>query len=137
MMIHDERDVIFIGTVYGQNPDGQFAQRFGPINGAAGKRRLNVLFTRAKEQIVTFTSIPMAKFNPSASNEGTRLLKLWLQYCHTKKLGEKTSQSDSGGIPDSPFEEHVLSVQEPWLQINADSCEEIAKQIQIASHRCR
>ena len=106
----DERDVIFIGTVYGQNPDGQFAQRFGPINGAAGKRRLNVLFTRAKEQIVTFTSIPLAKFNPSASNEGTRLLKLWLQYCHTKKLGEKTAQSDSGGIPDSPFEEHVISV---------------------------
>jgi hypothetical protein len=106
----DERDVIFIGTVYGENSDGQFAHRFGPINGSAGKRRLNVLFTRAKEQIVTFTSIPLVKFNPSETNEGSRLLKLWLQYCDTKKLGEKTSQSDSGGIPDSPFEEHVISV---------------------------
>jgi transcription elongation GreA/GreB family factor len=108
----DERDVIFIGTVYGESPLGKFEQRLGPINGSAGKRRLNVLFTRAKEQMVTFTSIPLAKFKPKATNEGARLLKLWLEYCHTKKLGEKITQSDVGGIPDSPFEEHVISVVE-------------------------
>jgi len=106
----DERDVIFVGTVYGESPLGKFVQRFGPINGSAGKRRLNVLFTRAKEQMVTFTSIPLAKFDPIESNEGARLLKLWLEYCHTKKLGEKITQSEMGGIPDSPFEEHVISV---------------------------
>ena len=51
----DERDVIFIGTVYGPaQPQAPVMQRFGPINGLAGKRRLNVLFSRAKEQIVTF-----------------------------------------------------------------------------------
>ena len=59
----DERDVIFISTVYGDDIDGNFAQRFGPINGKAGKRRLNVLFTRAKEKILTFSSIPLDKFN--------------------------------------------------------------------------
>src|SRR5437868_4431372 len=53
-----ERDVIFIGTVYGpEEPGARVMQRFGPINGLAGKRRLNVLFTRAKEKIITFSSM--------------------------------------------------------------------------------
>lgn len=105
----DERDVIFIGTVYGADPDGRFYQRFGPINGPSGKRRLNVLFTRAKEEIVTFSSIPMEQFQPNANNEGASLLKLWLQFCATKRLGEVVIESGSGGTPDSPFEEHVIS----------------------------
>ena len=105
----DERDVIFIGTVYGADPDGRFYQRFGPINGPSGKRRLNVLFTRAKEEIVTFSSIPMEQFQPNANNEGASLLKLWLQFSGTKRLGEVVIESGSGGTPDSPFEEHVIA----------------------------
>ena len=105
----DERDVIFIGTTYGCDPTGKFYQRFGPINGPSGKRRLNVLFSRAKEQIITFSSIPLDKFQPSGTNQGARMLKLWLQFCATKRLGEVISQSDAGGVPDSPFEEHVIS----------------------------
>lgn len=105
----DERDVIFIGTTYGPDPNGKFYKRFGPINGTSGKRRLNVLFTRAKEQIITFTSIPLDSFEPDFNNQGARLLKLWLQYSSTGRLGETIVQSESGGTPDSPFEEHVIS----------------------------
>lgn len=105
----DERDVIFIGTTYGCDPTGKFYQRFGPINGPSGKRRLNVLFSRAKEQIVTFSSIPVEKFQPSDTNEGAKLLKLWLQFAATKRLGESLAYSGRGGVPDSPFEEHVIS----------------------------
>ena len=104
----DERDVIFIGTVYGYDSLGKFYQRFGPINGASGKRRLNVLFSRAKQQIVTFTSIPLGDFHPSANNEGATLLKRWLEFSATKRLGEVAHQHDRAGHPDSPFEEHVI-----------------------------
>ena len=104
----DERDVIFIGTVYGADPTGRFYQRFGPINGPAGKRRLNVLFSRAKEKIVTFSSIPLEKFSPSEGNQGATLLKLWLQYCATTRLGERVIDSEQSGLPDNPFEEHVI-----------------------------
>lgn len=104
----DERDVIFVGTVYGRDPQGKFYQRFGPINGAAGKRRLNVLFSRAKEQIVTFSSIPMADFNPSITNEGATLLRRWLEFSATKKLGEVAHSHDRAGHTDSPFEDHVI-----------------------------
>ncbi|MDR9447557.1 MAG: AAA domain-containing protein, partial [Balneolaceae bacterium] len=104
----DERDVIFIGTVYGRDAQGKFYQRFGPINGSAGKRRLNVLFSRAKEQIVTFSSIPLGDFNPSPTNEGATLLRRWLEFSATKRLGEVAHNHDRAGHTDSPFEDHVL-----------------------------
>ena len=104
----DERDVIFVGTVYGRDPLGKFYQRFGPINGPAGKRRLNVLFSRAKEQIVTFSSIPLGEFNPSPTNEGATLLRRWLEFSATKRLGEVAHNHDRAGHTDSPFEEHVI-----------------------------
>lgn len=47
----DERDVIFVSTVNGKDSAGNFFQRLGPINGVDGHRRLNVLFTRAKQQV--------------------------------------------------------------------------------------
>ena len=53
----DERDVIFISTMFGPNKDNRVMQRFGPINHPKGHRRLNVLFTRAKENVELFTSL--------------------------------------------------------------------------------
>ena len=54
----DERDIIIISTVYGPdyalktNDDKRHVyNRFGPINHPGGERRLNVLFTRAKESV--------------------------------------------------------------------------------------
>jgi len=105
----DERDVIFISTVYGKDSLGKFRQAFGPINGSAGKRRLNVLFTRAKEKITTFTSIPLDQLNPGDHNEGAILLKRWLEYSGTGVVGERLKASARAMFgPDSPFEEHVI-----------------------------
>ncbi len=54
----DERDVIFVSTVFGPpSPGGKVVNRFGPITGTSGHRRLNVLFTRAKHHLRLFTSI--------------------------------------------------------------------------------
>ena len=101
----DERDVIFISTVYGaERPGEKVAQRFGPVNGIAGKRRLNVLFTRAKEQIVTFSS--MDTNDITAKNPGAEMLGGWLEYCAT---GILDSGRVSSGVkePESDFEAHV------------------------------
>ena len=54
----DEREVIFISTTYGRDPETQRVyQRFGPIARDKGWRRLNVLFTRARRRIELFTSL--------------------------------------------------------------------------------
>ncbi len=112
----DERDVIFIGTVYGpETPGGPVMQRFGPINGVAGKRRLNVLFSRAKKQIVTFSSMTSADVRAEENgNAGAYMLKRWLEYSATGQIetGERTSRE-----PDSEFEQHVID------QLRAMGCE--------------
>ncbi len=54
----DERDHIIISTTYGPTKEGRFYQRFGPLGRAGGGRRLNVLITRAREEVHLVTSIP-------------------------------------------------------------------------------
>lgn len=54
----DERDHIIISTTYGPDPQGRFYRRFGPLGRAGGGRRLNVLVTRAREEVHLVTSIP-------------------------------------------------------------------------------
>ncbi|SCA55941.1 conserved hypothetical protein [Candidatus Terasakiella magnetica] len=112
----DERDVIFIGTVYGpEKVGGPVMQRFGPINGVAGKRRLNVLFSRAKEQIVTFSSMKSTDIKAEEDgNQGVYMLKRWLEYSATGILhaGSQTNKE-----PDSDFEVHVIE------QLKSIGCE--------------
>lgn len=114
----DERDVIFIGTVYGPESDSaRVAQRFGPINGLAGKRRLNVLFSRAKEKIVTFSSMTASDIVAEADgNAGAYMLKRWLEYVAT---GVLESGITTAKEPDSDFEVFVMD------QIRAIGCEPV------------
>ncbi|MEZ4536637.1 MAG: DUF4011 domain-containing protein [Cyanobacteriota/Melainabacteria group bacterium] len=122
----DERDVIYIGTVYGpEKPGGPVMQRFGPINGLAGKRRLNVLFSRAKEQIVTFSSMTSKDIKADeSSNAGVYMFKRWLEYSAN---GQLHSGQNSGRAPDSEFEEFVID------QIKAMGCEPVP-QVGVAGY---
>jgi len=58
----DERDHIIISTTYGPDPKGKFYRRFGPLGRAGGGRRLNVLVTRARDEVHIVTSIPPAEY---------------------------------------------------------------------------
>lgn len=103
----DERDVILISTVFGPGETGQVAQRFGPINSEAGHRRLNVLFTRAKQKIVLVTSMRSGDIvaGPSA-NRGVHILKSFLEYV---SVGRIEPGIETGRPPDSDFEIHVAN----------------------------
>ena len=122
----DERDVIFIGTVYGPSKErGSVMQQFGPITHVAGKRRLNVLFSRAKKKIVTFTSMTSADIRATQDgNPGAYMLKCWLEYAVS---GNLEGGEFSGKEPDSPFEEHVIH------QIKSLGCEAIP-QVGVAGY---
>lgn len=103
----DERDVIFVSTTYGPDPTtGKVHQRFGPIAGATGWRRLNVIFTRAKKRIELFTSLRSSDIRLNDQpTKGSRSLKAYLEYAETGLL------VDYGSIgsrePDSDFEVSV------------------------------
>lgn len=102
----DERDAIFISTVYGPAEPGQtMPQRFGPIAGVAGRRRLNVLFSRAKQQLVTFTSMRPTNITADEhGNAGAYMLRCWLEYAATGVIARGES---TGREPDSEFEVFV------------------------------
>ena len=102
----DERDVILISTVFGPaQPGARVLQRFGPINGASGHRRLNVLFTRAKHRVQVFTSMSPADITAEDGVlTGASVLKGYLAYAADGRLdaGVETGRSE-----DSDFEVFV------------------------------
>lgn len=99
----DERDVIFISTVFGPaTQGGKVLQRFGPIIGSSGHRRLNVLFTRAKHHVRLFTSMtPEDVLAGPESPRGAQVLKAYLAYAQTGRL---ESGVETGEEADSDFE---------------------------------
>jgi len=123
----DERDVMFISTLYGpETAGGRPHQRFGPINSVHGHRRLNVLFTRAKRKIVTFTSLkPSDILADESKNLGVQMFRAWLEYSKTGLVPDKSSP---GGEADSPFEEYVIR------QIETLGCEAVP-QVGAAGYR--
>lgn len=102
----DERDVIFVSTVFGpSSPGGKVLQRFGPINGVSGHRRLNVLFTRAKHHLRVFTSLePDDILADQNSARGAQILKSYLGYAKTGRLDAGT---EADREVDSDFEMFV------------------------------
>lgn len=52
----DERDTIFFSTAFAANDKGVLPLNFGPLTRAGGERRLNVAITRARREVVVFTS---------------------------------------------------------------------------------
>jgi very-short-patch-repair endonuclease len=101
----DERDVIFISITYGPDANGHVYQRFGPINGETGHRRLNVLFTRARKRVVVFSSMlaEHVQLQPG-SKPGVAALKGYLAFAQTGVLEQAKF---TGREPDSDFEVEV------------------------------
>lgn len=105
----DERDVIFISCTYGPTEaGGHVAQRFGPINGSGGWRRLNVLFTRSKKRMHIFASFAAHDVHTNAtSSRGVHALKGFLEFAET---GRRNVSKESGHAPDSDFEIAVMEM---------------------------
>jgi superfamily I DNA and/or RNA helicase len=99
----DERDYIFVSTLFGPNKEGITMQRFGPINHPKGHRRLNVLFTRAKQGLELYTSLTPNTVK-EGGEKGRQIFKSYLDYAATQKIetGVNTNRNT-----DSDFEDWV------------------------------
>ena len=75
----DECDHLFISFGYGKNADNEFHMRFGPMATSNGRKRLNVLLTRAIRSIDIFCSVRSTDFKLS-DNESINLLRQWMAY---------------------------------------------------------
>ncbi len=104
----DERDVIFISLTYGPPAIGaRVPQNFGPINQETGWRRLNVLFSRAKERMEIFSSLRESDVTPGESSaRGPHELQGFLRFAQGGLLGDAPRLT--GRRPDSDFEMAVI-----------------------------
>jgi hypothetical protein len=65
----DERDLILFSLAFSPNPDtGRLPLNFGPLIQAGGERRLNVAVTRARAQVVLFSSFDPTHIDLSRSS---------------------------------------------------------------------
>ncbi|HRK25761.1 MAG TPA: AAA domain-containing protein [Chitinophagales bacterium] len=82
----DERDIMILCTTYGLKPDGKFVQNFGPINQKKGYKLLNVIITRARQQVYICTSVPETVYSryvseiPTSGNTGKGIFYAYLAY---------------------------------------------------------
>lgn len=79
----DERDVILFSVCYGPNADGKMYYQFGPINQVGGEKRLNVAFSRARYEMIIFTSFdPSLLANMNSDSKGAQELYSFLKYAY-------------------------------------------------------
>lgn len=53
----DERDVILFSVGYGPDSEGRVSMNFGPLNRIGGERRLNVAVSRARYEMIIFSTL--------------------------------------------------------------------------------
>ncbi|MDA7488058.1 DUF4011 domain-containing protein [Candidatus Pelagibacter ubique] len=99
----DERDVIFISTLFGpEKPGAKVKQTFGPINHKGGQRRLNVLFTRARQNLHLYTSLSSNDVKSEGTPEGSQIFKAYIEYAKTGKI--EIGDTSTGREPPNDFQ---------------------------------
>ena len=105
----DERDVMLFSICYGPDKTGTVSMNFGPLNRTGGERRLNVAVTRARYQLVVFSTLTADQIDLSRTqSEGARNLKTFLDYARRgpAAIAEATVPGAAGEF-DSPLERLV------------------------------
>ncbi len=107
----DERDVILFSIGYGADAAGKVSMNFGPMNREGGQRRLNVAITRARMEVVVFSSLRAEQIDLTRTQaRGVHQLRAFLDYAERglRSLKEEVSV-EHGRDFDSPFEEMVCT----------------------------
>jgi very-short-patch-repair endonuclease len=103
----DERDIILFSVGYGPDAEGKVSMNFGPLNRLGGERRLNVAVSRARYEMIIFSSLQpdMIDLNRTSA-VGVAGLKSFLEYARN---GEKVAISQESGSPNASAIEDIIA----------------------------
>ena len=107
----DERDIVIMGTTFGPTEPGslKMSMNFGPLNREGGERRLNVAITRAREEMILFTSFDPGMIDLSrTSSNAVRDLKHYIEFAEKGPKALAGAHQGSVGATESPFEDAVM-----------------------------
>ncbi|MGJ9416252.1 DUF3320 domain-containing protein [Massilia sp. CMS3.1] len=107
----DERDIIYFSITYGPDAAGKVSLNFGPLNLEGGHRRLNVAVSRARQQVVIFSTLMPEQIDLSRVRaSGVRDLKHYLEFAIRGPRALTEQRIPTGREPDSPFERQVIAL---------------------------
>ncbi|WP_369253303.1 DUF4011 domain-containing protein [Geodermatophilus amargosae] len=116
----DERDVVLFSTGFSADDRGVLPLNFGPLNRVGGERRLNVAITRARRQVVVFSSFdPSALRAEQTSSLGIKHLRAYLDLA---ALGTDALPREARrpGVPDRHREEIAEALRSRGLAVRTD-----------------
>jgi hypothetical protein len=116
----DERDVVFFSTGFSPDATGRLPLNFGPLNRTGGERRLNVAITRARRQVVVFSSFDPEQLRAEeTSSVGIKHLRAYLDLA---ALGTDVLPRDSrrDGVVDRHREQIAAALRSRGLHVRTD-----------------
>lgn len=83
----DERDIILFSIGYGPDKDGKVSMNFGPLNNNGGEKRLNVAVSRARREMIVYSSLKASQIDLKRTKaRGVEGLKHFLEYAEQQIL---------------------------------------------------
>ena len=112
----DERDVILFSIGYGPDKNGKVSMNFGPLNNKGGERRLNVAVSRARYEMLIFSTLKSEQIDLRRTNAlGVEGLKNFLEFAERGTISvpseHRKVQDNTALIEDIAHELRLLNYQ--------------------------
>ncbi len=89
----DERDIILFSVGYGPDKSGRVSMNFGPLNNSGGERRLNVAVSRARYEMMVFSTLQPEQIDLNRSRaRGVEGLKRFLEFAKSGRMPVVSTQ---------------------------------------------
>ena len=103
----DERDVILFSVGYGPDSQGRVSMNFGPLNRVGGERRLNVAVSRARYEMIIYSTLRADQIDLNrTSSVGVAGLKRFLEYA---EKGERIISNQQIALHPSVSVESIIA----------------------------
>lgn len=127
----DERDVIFFSVGYGADATGYVGHNFGPLNQKGGWRRLNVAITRARYEMVIYSTLRYDQIDLKRTQaEGAIALRAFLEFAEKGHRVLETIQETTSGR-----EQHSASIADQIATCLRDRGYQLDTQVGYSDYR--